>query len=112
MVSEWNDLTDIKQLDEIIALSFHTPVVIFKHSTRCDMSSTMLRKFEAGYDLIGVECRPYFLDLIANRHISNEIASRFGVVHQSPQIIVIKGGKSVYHASHGGIDVGLVKGKL
>lgn len=46
----------------------------------------------------------YFLDLIEHRDISNEIATRFGVVHQSPQLIVIKDGKAVYNDSHESID--------
>ena len=47
---------------------------------------------------------PYFLDLIAHRDISNEIANRFGVTHQSPQLILIKEGKAVYNVSHSDID--------
>jgi bacillithiol system protein YtxJ len=46
---------------------------------------------------------PYFLDLLEHRDISNEIVIRFGVVHQSPQLILIKDGKAVYNASHSDI---------
>jgi bacillithiol system protein YtxJ len=48
---------------------------------------------------------PYYLDLLEFRPISNEIAGRFGVMHQSPQIILIKNGNAVYTASHSDIQV-------
>ena len=99
----WRLLTDVEQLNEIIAASVEKPVVIFKHSTRCHISKTALRKFENDFDL-EEKIIPYFLDLIAYRTVSNEIAVRFGVAHQSPQLIVIKDGVAVYNASHEGID--------
>lgn len=107
----WTPLTFIGQLDEIVALSIQKPVVIFKHSTRCSISRMALKRFEAEYDL-GDTVDVYFLDLLEHRDISNEIASRFGVVHQSPQLLLIKEGKSVYTVSHSDIDAGELKGKL
>ena len=95
----WRQLTDLGQLNEIINESTEKPVAIFKHSTRCHISRAVLKQFENEFDL-KEKITPYFLDLLEHRDISNEIASRFGVMHQSPQIIVIKDGKSVYNASH------------
>jgi bacillithiol system protein YtxJ len=99
----WNDLTDLEQLNEIISLSNESPVLIFKHSTRCSVSRMALKQFENEFDTLD-KVTPYFLDLITYRDISNEIASRFQVVHQSPQVLLIKNGKSVYDASHSDID--------
>ena len=99
----WKLLTDAEQLNEIIAASAEKPVLVFKHSTRCHISKTALRKFENDFDL-EEKIIPYFLDLIAYRTISDEIAVRFGVAHQSPQLIVIKNGVAVYNVSHEGID--------
>ncbi|MBG6110076.1 bacillithiol system protein YtxJ [Flavobacterium sp. CG_9.10] len=107
----WNPLTDLGQLNDIIALSNEKPVAIFKHSTRCSVSRMALKQFENEFDLSD-KVTPYFLDLIAYRDISNEIASRFGVTHQSPQLLLIKGGKSVYNVSHSDIDAEALKGKL
>ena len=107
----WINLTDLGQLNEIMTLSNEKPVVIFKHSTRCIVSRTALKQFENEFDLddkVGV----YFLDLLEHRDISNEIASRFGVYHQSPQLLLIKEGKSVYNVSHSDIDAEELKGKL
>jgi bacillithiol system protein YtxJ len=107
----WIPLTDLGQLNEIISSSNEKPVVIFKHSTRCIVSRTALKQFENEFDLES-EIDAYFLDLLAHRDISNKIASRFGVYHQSPQLLLIKDGKSVYDVSHSDIDAGELKGKL
>lgn len=107
----WTALTDLGQLNDIIALSNEKPVAIFKHSTRCSVSRMALKQFENEFDLSD-KVTPYFLDLIAYRDISNEIASRFGVTHQSPQLLLIKGGNSVYNVSHSDIDAEVLKGKI
>ena len=107
----WSELTDLGQLNEIVTLSNEKPVAIFKHSTRCSVSRMALKQFENEFDFSD-KVTPYFLDLIANRDVSNEIASRFGVQHQSPQLILIMGEKAVYNASHSDIDAAVLKGKV
>ena len=99
----WKRLTNLNQLDEIIALSAETPVAIFKHSTRCGVSRMVLKQFENEFRP-DTKVTPYFLDLLANRDVSNAISEKFNVMHQSPQLLLIKGGKSVYDASHGDIS--------
>ena len=99
----WIDLTDLGQLNQIIQDSAEKPVVVFKHSTRCSVSRMALKQFENEFNLMD-EVDTYFLDLISYRDVSNEIASRFQVVHQSPQLVLIKDGKSIYDASHSDID--------
>ena len=101
----WIPLQFVGQLDEIAALSDEKPVVIFKHSTRCSISRFALKQFENEYALED-KVDAYFLDLIEYRDVSNEIANRFQVVHQSPQLLLIKNGQSVYDASHSDIDAG------
>lgn len=100
----WRPLTDLGQLNEIVQESDQKPVVIFKHSTRCGISRGVLKQFENEYDLDD-EITLYFLDLLNHREVSNEIASRFGVVHQSPQLLLITKGKAIYNASHSDIEV-------
>ncbi|HEY4616996.1 MAG TPA: bacillithiol system redox-active protein YtxJ [Flavobacterium sp.] len=107
----WNDLTDLGQLNEIIALSNEKPVAIFKHSTRCSVSRMALKQFENEFNFSD-KVTPYFLDLIAHRDVSNEIANRFGVQHQSPQLILIKEGKAVYNVSHSDIDAAALQSKV
>lgn len=108
---DWTLLTDLQQLNGIEEESKLQPVVIFKHSTRCSISRMALKQFENHYDL-HQEVKPYFLDLIEHREVSNEIANRFKVIHQSPQILLIKDGRSVYDVSHDGIDAEVLKDKI
>lgn len=95
----------ISQLDEIEAISEIKPVVIFKHSTRCSISRFVLKQFESNFKFPKEKLEWYLLDLLNYRDVSNEIAHRYEVVHQSPQIVVLKNRKVVYHTSHDSIDV-------
>lgn len=100
----WHPLTRMEQLEEIEKESHKKTVVIFKHSTRCGISKMVLRNFERDFAATSEkELKLYFLDLLSNREISNEIASRFGVQHESPQLLILKEGKVVQHDSHHGI---------
>ncbi|RDI04445.1 bacillithiol system redox-active protein YtxJ [Flavobacterium sp. AG291] len=99
-ITEWTDLISLEQLEGIIDESYSITIVIFKHSTRCDMSSALLKNFERRYNAEDTIPKPYFLDLIAHRDISNEIELRFDIKHESPQVIFVKDGVVVKHASH------------
>lgn len=99
----WISLNDIGQLNVIEEESVKRPQVIFKHSTTCGVSNMVLKMFKNDYDLKEGQMNFYFLDLHANRDVSNEIASKFGITHQSPQLLVIKNGVVVKHGSHGAI---------
>jgi len=103
----WNPLTDLHQLDEIVEISQNQPVVIFKHSTRCSISSTALSRFERAWG--DTENAAFYLDLIAYRPISLEIAEKFGIQHQSPQALVIDKGACTYSATHWDISVDELK---
>lgn len=108
----WVKLQDLGQLNEIMETSREKPVLIFKHSTRCSVSRMALKQFENEYTIPENEATLYFLDLIAFRDVSNEIANRFSVTHQSPQLLLIKDGKSVYDVSHSEIDAMVLRDKL
>jgi bacillithiol system protein YtxJ len=99
----WIPLSDINQLNEIDTQSHTKTQVIFKHSTRCIISRTAIKNFEATYNQ-NLTLDLYYLDLLNYRDISNEIANRYGIMHQSPQILVIKNGKCVYSETHEHID--------
>jgi bacillithiol system protein YtxJ len=99
----WITLQDENQLELIKEKSKEKPQVIFKHSTRCSISSMAKSRLDKAPDPKGVDF--YFLDLIQYRQISNQIAETFSVPHASPQVLVIKNGKSVYDESHSGIRI-------
>lgn len=100
----WLPLTKMEQLNDLSIASYEKPVIIFKHSTRCSISRMALKQFENEFILTEEEVTTYFLDLLSFRDISNEIASRFQILHQSPQLILVKKGIAVYHVSHSDID--------
>jgi bacillithiol system protein YtxJ len=97
-IINWIPLTDSKQLDEIVTNSNTKYQAIFKHSTRCGVSSGVLKQFERQDEDGSIDF--YYLDLLSYRTISDEIATKFGVMHQSPQLIVFKNGVAATHASH------------
>lgn len=100
---DWIALTDLNQLNEITHLSQSKLVLIFKHSTRCGISRMALKQFENQFELQPT-ITTYFLDLLNYREVSNEIANRFNIVHQSPQIVLLKEGKVIYSASQETIE--------
>lgn len=97
----WIPLQDEKQLEEIVTNSNTIPQVIFKHSTRCSVSSMAKNRLDRKEAPSGINF--YLLDLIRYRNISNKVASDFGVMHQSPQVLVINKGECIYDESHSGI---------
>jgi bacillithiol system protein YtxJ len=109
MKINWVPLNDETQLSAIIKISSDKPVLIFKHSTRCGISRMVLKNFESDYDIPETEMDLYFLDLLNYRALSQDIAIKFNVMHQSPQVLVIKNGAVIYHDSHDCISVGKIK---
>jgi bacillithiol system protein YtxJ len=104
-IMNWIALNSLDQLDAIAAESAHAPVLIYKHSTRCNISRTALDRLERNYkaeEMSGVKA--YYLDLISYREISNAVAQKFGIAHESPQALLIKNGKATFTASHFEID--------
>ncbi len=99
----WTPLTEESQLDTIIEESKSQPVVIFKHSTRCSISSMAKNRLDR--EKAPDNMKFYYLDLIAYRPISNKLAEVFHVHHESPQVLLIKNGECTYDESHNGISM-------
>jgi bacillithiol system protein YtxJ len=99
----WIPLTASEQLNSIVTSSSDRLQFIFKHSTNCGISNMVLRLFKENYALDAEKADFYYLDLHRYRNVSDEVASKFEVHHQSPQLLVIKNGVVVDHNSHGGI---------
>lgn len=98
----WKELTGITQLEDIKEESKTQPVVVFKHSTRCNISSMAKSRLEKGNPERGIF---YYLDLIRFRDVSNRLAEEFQVHHQSPQVLLIQNGECTYDESHSGITI-------
>lgn len=98
----WIQLESIQQLQDIKNAPGNS--IIFKHSTRCSISMMARKRFELDEDAIPEGTSLYFLDLIRHRDVSSAVAELFDVYHESPQVLVIKDGVCIYHASHGEIS--------
>lgn len=99
MKAKFTELNSLEKLDELFSASSSNPVVLFKHSNSCEISSAVIddvKQFDGEINLVVVQTA---------RDISNEIAARTGIRHESPQALVIKKGQPVYAASHYDITV-------
>lgn len=96
----WKNLHTDADIADVVHRSYVVPCAIFKHSTRCSISDMVKNRLEKNFNLPDDKIEMYFLDLLQHRSVSNHIADFFSVRHESPQIIVIKDGKAIYHSSH------------
>lgn len=99
----WVPLTSVDQLEEIKERSATRAQAIFKHSTTCGISRMVINRFNAAYDIPTDDLDLYYLDLRSYRSVSNEVETLFGVLHESPQLLIIRNGEVMAHESHGGI---------
>lgn len=100
----WVDFRTMEQLQDWEDSNSITHCFIFKHSTRCGISSMMLRRFESTWQEHTNRNLFLLLDLIQWRNVSDAVANKFDVIHQSPQVLVLKGTQLVEICSHGDID--------
>ncbi|AIZ62543.1 general stress protein [Hymenobacter sp. DG25B] len=112
-MNSWIQLTQPEQLVDIVRESEEQTVLIFKHSTSCSISAAAKSRLERQWADAGLQnVKLYYLDLLRFRPISNEIAEKFGVRHESPQLLLIKQGECRYDASHMGIRLSDVQSQL
>jgi bacillithiol system protein YtxJ len=109
---DWQLLNTEEGLDDLKAKSVDKPQIIFKHSTRCSISAMAKRRLERNWNIDESQAVIHYLDLIAYRSVSNKVADDFGVTHQSPQLLIIKNGQSVFDTSHNDIDVATIAENL
>lgn len=106
MLANFIELESLDKLDHLFNESYERPVVLFKHSSSCGISAGV-------YHLVGHVSSDVNVVVIQNhRDISNEIATRTGVRHESPQAIVLINGKPVYSASHYDIEAANIEASL
>jgi bacillithiol system protein YtxJ len=108
----WVELTDENQINDIKEFSKTGMAIVYKHSHRCSTCSMALDRIERSWkDAEMKNAKPFFVNVINARALSNKIAEEFGVRHESPQILIIKDGKCVYNASHLSISYNEIKSK-
>jgi bacillithiol system protein YtxJ len=94
MKAQFVDLNNSEQLDEVFEVSKTKPIILFKHSTTCPISANI---FE---EVSNVDSTIFLVVVQDSRELAKAIAEKTGIKHESPQAIVVKDGKSIYHASH------------
>ena len=100
IIADWKILNEESQIGQIKKDSFNRPVVIYKHSTTCGTSVHIKHDLENGWKRLDMPLDFYYLDILAFRPVSNLVAEEFGVVHQSPQVIILFQGQRVFDCSH------------
>ena len=103
-MKNWKPITTEQDVLTIVENSVEKTQIIFKDSTTCGISAYAKERLQAGNDLLIDKADFNYLDLLTYRSISNFIASELSVIHQSPQIIVLKNKEVVYRSSHHSIQ--------
>lgn len=93
MTHKFSRISDRETWAQLLIASNERPILVFKHSNSCGISSAAYREMEK---LENVN----FLEVQAARELSREIAAMTGVTHETPQVIVLRDGKAVWNASH------------
>lgn len=96
----WNDITDDAIINQIYAASDTQPQLILKHSTRCSISQLALNRLVEKTEELSSKMKLHYLDLLKYRNLSNLIEQRTGILHESPQVIIISKGKVSYSSTH------------
>ena len=102
---KWSTLASVAEVNDLVELSHQKPCLIFKHSTRCSISSLAKHRLEGDWDFSSDDLQPFFLDLITYRQVSSFVAEHFAVHHESPQALIIRDGVCTYDSSHLDISV-------
>jgi bacillithiol system protein YtxJ len=103
-MSELTRLNRVEELEACLERSWREPVWVFKHSLTCSISFTALAEFEAFVDEGGPARSYALIEVQTARELSDELARRTGVLHESPQVILLRDGEAVWHASHWRIE--------
>jgi bacillithiol system protein YtxJ len=95
------NLTSIDQLTEILSQSNQKTQLIFKHSNACPISADAYDELHKYLNDTPSDNVDYHLIVVQTaRPVSNEVEARLSVVHESPQAILIRNGKVLWHTSH------------
>jgi len=103
-MKNWIPITTTQNVYDIVEASVTKPQIIFKDSVTCGISAYAKERLVSGSDLLTAKADFNYLDLLSYRNVSNFIADELNVIHQSPQIIVLKNKEVVYRVSHHSIQ--------
>jgi bacillithiol system protein YtxJ len=110
--TNWNTIKTEKDVLDIIEKSKDKPQIIFKDSVSCGISAFAKERLKNDFPLIENISDFNYLDLLSYREVSNFIAKKLNVIHQSPQIIVLIKGEVIYRDSHHSIEAKKIANKI
>jgi len=99
------ETTEDLNSNSVLEQSVMTPVVLFKHSSTCPISARAYSKISKGIEDGSLKADVYMLIVQRSRELSNYIEEKFGIQHESPQVIAVYNKEAVWNASHNSIDV-------
>lgn len=94
-------LSTLNRLEE---LNIQGDFIIFKHSPRCSISNMAIDRFQRRAEFLPPDTPAFLVDVLSSREMSQAIAAKYNIQHESPQVLFIRNGVCIYHASHSQID--------
>lgn len=101
----WQKIEQATDIKKIAMLSKQQPCLIYKHSSRCNLSNMALYSLEEDWKFSEKDVQPFFLDVIQYQKLAFQVAEEFSVHHESPQVLLIQNGECTYETSHLDINV-------
>lgn len=105
-------LKNVAQLDAYLQNSQNQPVMFFKHSPRCGVSHYARAELEKALKAVSHPIPVCEVDVLAARPVSNMLAEKSGVTHESPQVLLMRGEECVWHGSHGDLRATVLQEKM
>jgi bacillithiol system protein YtxJ len=99
----WIKVETKENIADLKKISMNEKVLLFKFSPNCSINYIVKMFLEREWSNGEMKMNTYLVDIVSNKDISAEVAKEFGVEHESPQVLIISGGKADYAASHGKI---------
>ncbi len=96
----WNVLTEEEELQGVMEASHNRLQLVYKHSFTCGICHMTLENIEDSFDELEEQADMHFVDVKNARPVSNLLADKLDVRHESPQVIIIREGKAVWDESH------------
>ncbi|MEZ5344059.1 MAG: bacillithiol system redox-active protein YtxJ [Pyrinomonadaceae bacterium] len=106
MSAKFKEIYTSEVLKQLFDESHHKPIVFFKHSITCPISRNVFSEVSK------IDTDIWVMVVQDARKISNELAEKTGIRHESPQAIVIHKGEVIYHSSHYDITAADVENAL
>ena len=111
-MAEFKEIKNLQELEEILDESSRRKIILFKHSTTCPISTCAWREVQDFILESQDEVLVVMIKVIESRSVSNQVAEELGVLHQSPQALLLSKRQVLWHASHQSVNREKIKKAL